>query len=121
MYGNCSNALYARDKKRLSLAACWAGLALAAVLPPRGRAVLGYLYSALLNPPLAALAVAGAWLSERVSSALIFILYWVVLGPCALAQRLSGADWMGVRPREDSYFNGRRTDEDNSDDLERPY
>ncbi|OGR47846.1 MAG: hypothetical protein A2X37_05230 [Elusimicrobia bacterium GWA2_66_18] len=121
MYGNCSNALYARDKKRLSLAVCWAGLAVAAPLPPRGRAALGYLYSALLNPPLAALSVGGAWLSERLSSVLIFLLYWAVLGPCALAQRLSGRDWLGLRPGPGGRFTARLADEDNSDDLRRPY
>lgn len=121
MYGNCSNALYARDKKRLSLAACWAGLALAAPLPPRGRAALGYLYSALLNPPQACLSVGGAWLGERIAGVLIFVLYWVVLGPCALAQRLSRADWLGARPGQGSRFSGRLADEDNSDDLRRPY
>lgn len=121
MYGNCSNALYARDKKRLSLAACWAGLALAAPLPPRGRAALGYLYSALFNAPLVCLAVGGAWLGDRLSSVLIFVLYWVVLGPCALAQRLSGTDWLGVRLGEGGRFSRRLADEDNSDDLGRPY
>lgn len=121
MYGNCSNALYARDKKRLSLAACWAGLAAAALLPPRGRAALGYLYTVLLNAPLASLSVAGAWLSERISGALIFALYWIVLGPCALAQRLSGKDWLGLRAGPGGRFLPRAADEDNSDDLRRPY
>lgn len=115
MYGNCSNALYARDKARLSLAACWAGIALAAGLPPRARARLGYAYNVLLNPPLDGLRIAGAWLGERVSDALIFILYWVVLGACALAQRAEGTDWLGreagtgslFRPREDDGGPGR--------------
>ncbi len=121
MYGNCSNALYARDKKRLSLAASRAGLAAAALLPPRGRVALGYLCSALFNAPLAVLSVAGARLSERLSAALIFALYWAVLGPCALAQRLSGKDWLGFRPGPGSRFRPRAADEDNSDDLRRPY
>lgn len=121
MYGNCSNALYARDKKRLNLAACWAGLALAAALPPRGRAALGYAYSVLLNAPRAALNISGAWLSDRLAGALIFLLYWVVLGPCALAQRLAGKDWLGASPDRDGCFSPRDPAEDNSDDLRRPY
>lgn len=119
MYGNCSNALYARDKGRLNLGVCWAGLALAALLPPRARARLGYAYNVLLNPPQAGLRIAGAWLSDRVSDVLIFILYWGVLGLCALAQRLEGTDWLGRDLGPGSLFRGRVRDGD--DGLRRPY
>ena len=121
MYGNCSNALYARDKKRLSLAACWVGLAAAALLPARLRAGLCLLYTGLLNPPLDTLRILGAWLSDRVARVLIFVLYWVVLAPCALAQRLSGEDWLGQRPKTGSFFTPRAACDDDDADLRRPY
>jgi hypothetical protein len=67
------------------------------------------------------LRILGAWLSDRVAGVLIFLLYWVVLAPCSLAQRMSGEDWLGQRPRTGSFFTLRAALDDDDADLRRPY
>jgi len=93
--------LYTREgagpKKRLSLASALIVCALAVPLPVRARIAFTFAINFLYNHILATSRLVLAFIGRQLTHAMIFLTYFLVLGPLALAARLLGHDDLGAR------------------------
>ena len=93
--------LYTREgappKGRLSLVSALVVCGLALPLPVRARIAFTFAINFIYNHILATSRLALAFIGRQLTHGMIFLAYFLVLGPLALAARILGRDYLGAR------------------------
>lgn len=93
----------------------------AAVLPVRGRILLAMAANFLFNHVLATARLAAFAAAKAAVEALVFVTYFLVLGPAALLARALGDDTLGVRGEPDSFFTEKEPPDTTDERLSRQF
>jgi hypothetical protein len=103
-----------KPKKQLPLVGAYFVNAVVFFLPLRLRVKFIYAMNFLYNNPTASLRMAFGWIGMRFTYLLIWLTYYLVLGPTALVARLLGYDELGLERDEPSFY----TDKEPADTTE---
>jgi hypothetical protein len=106
-----------KPKERLGLIPASIVCSVALVLPPRPRIYFVFFVNFLHNHVLATIRIALSLLGRRFSGVVIFLAYYLALGPMALLSRLSG----GSAASGNSFFTDKGPEDSSRERFERQY
>lgn len=110
-----------RAKQPISLLSAHVVTFIAAILPVRLRVVFTFIVNFFYNNVYASARLAVAFLGRAFLSALIFLVYWLVIGPSALLVQLMGYDYLREKPREGSLWELKEPADATEDRFERQF
>ena len=110
-----------KPKGRLSYASAWVVTTLAMLMPLKLRIWFSMAINFLYNH-IRATSRIGVFFAARVLTAiLIFLTYWLVLGPTALLARLLGRDYLSLREVKGTYFKPKEPQDTTGEEFSRQY
>jgi|GEM_PF-5110967 len=109
-----------KPKKRLGLVSSWLICAIALPLPVRARIYFVFLVNFIYNHVLATTRLIISFLGRRFADAMIFLAYYLVLGPLALFGRLLRPSRSAAAPGG-AFFSDKEPQDSTAERFERQY
>lgn len=94
----------AKPKSRLGYYSALVVVWVLGLLPSRGRVAFAIALNFFYNHVFATLRMGASFASRALTRVLIFLTYFLVLGPVSIFARLTGADYLLMREKEGSLF-----------------
>ncbi len=112
-----------KPKKRLGLISAYIVCGLAALMPGKVRIAFIFVINFIYNHIFATTRLIAAFLCRRLTYLLIFLAYYLVLGPTALLARLLGRDYLMSRrrPANGSMFTDKEPPDTTEERFERQF
>lgn len=110
-----------KPKRRLSLISAYIVCLFAALLPIKLRITFIFVINFIYNHILATTRLAAAFAARRLTRLLIFLAYFLVLGPTAVLARLLGEDYLGERAAGESFFTAKEPPDESEERFERQF
>lgn len=111
----------AKPKGRLSYLSALVITSLAVVMPVRLRITFSIVINFLYNHIFATTRMGMCFAARLLTHALIFLTYYLVLGPISLLVRLFGADYMRTSEAEGSLFLMKEPEDSSEERFERQF
>lgn len=110
-----------KPKKRLSLLSAYIVCGLAALMPSKVRISFMFAINFIYNHIFATTRLIVAFFCRRLTYLLIFLTYYLVLGPTAILARLLGRDYLMTRPVNGSMFTDKEPPDATEERFERQF
>jgi hypothetical protein len=110
-----------KPKQALSLWSASLITTMAMFMPVRMRVVFTFGINFLFNNAYAVFRLALAYLGRVFLNVLIFLAYYLVVGPTSWLSRLMGDDYLSLRPIEGSYFTTKEPPDVTEERFERQF
>lgn len=111
----------AKPKGRMSYVSALVITRLGAVLPSGLRIRFTFVLNFVYNHVLASGRMGSAFVARALTQTLIFLVYFLVVGPLSLLARLMGRDFLSTADRPGSFFHAREPADTTSERFERQY
>lgn len=111
----------AKPKGRLSYLSALLITRVGSLLPSRLRIRFTFILNFVYNHFLASARMGSAFAARALTQTLIFLVYFLVVGPLSLLARLLGRDYLGTADRPGSFFQEREPADATSERFERQY
>lgn len=110
-----------QPKARMGMVSAWVLTTIAAVLPIKMRVAFGFGVNFFFNRFNATLRFFLGYLSMAVTAVVITLVYFLILGPTALVARVTGRDYLRLRPATGSMWTDKEPADDSEERFLRPY
>jgi len=110
-----------KPKKRLNLLSAYVICFFAALMPIKMRITFIFVINFIYNHILATTRLLVMIMAKTLTHALIFIAYYLVLGPTALWARLMGHDYLSLRAPPGSMFRDKEPADTTEERFERQF
>ncbi len=108
-------------KARMGMMSALVLTTIASILPIKLRVAFGFGVNFLFNRLNATMRFFLGYFSMAVTAVVITLVYFLILGPTALLARLTGRDYLRLRPAEGTMWTDKEPPDDSEERFLRPY